>query len=56
LLAQDAFVKMRPMARRRFETEYTGEKNFSQVLNIYRGVMFARNLVSPPPVPVATWQ
>lgn len=50
LVAREAFRDMRPNARRRFETEYTGKKNFSLVLNIYRGVLFAGNVVSPNPV------
>jgi glycosyltransferase involved in cell wall biosynthesis len=54
LLSRDAFEQMRPKARRRFETEYSGARNFMSILNIYRAAMFASKLVSPPPIPVAT--
>jgi glycosyltransferase involved in cell wall biosynthesis len=54
LQARKAFKDMRPQARRRFEMEYTGKKNFSLVLNIYRGVLFAGNVVSSNPVPART--
>jgi hypothetical protein len=47
-----AFAAMRPQARRRYEEAYTGERNFSLLLNVYRGAMVAGSRVYP--IPVAT--
>jgi glycosyltransferase involved in cell wall biosynthesis len=44
------FARMRQFARRRFLAEYTGEKNFSVLLNIYRAAMYPRNSAFPIPV------
>jgi glycosyltransferase involved in cell wall biosynthesis len=54
LVARNAFAGMRPNARRRFETEYTGERNLSLMLNIYRSVLVAGSLVPSTPVPPGT--
>jgi glycosyltransferase involved in cell wall biosynthesis len=54
LVSRNAFELMRPKARRRFETEYSGAKNFMSILNIYRAAMYGSKLVSPPPIPVVT--
>lgn len=54
LVAGNAFAAMRPNARHRFESEYTGERNFSLILNIYRSVLAAGSLVPSTPDPVGT--
>jgi len=54
LLSKNAFRNMRPAARRRFESEYTGEKNFSRLLGIYRSVLYARTAVHSTPFPART--
>lgn len=41
----DGCAQMRPKARRRFEAEYTGARNFSLVLSIYRNAMLTDNRV-----------
>jgi hypothetical protein len=50
LEARGAFPEMRAKARRCFEAEYTGRRNFSLVLNIYRNVIFAGKEVYSIPV------
>lgn len=45
---------MRERARRSFELNYTGERNFSQLLNIYRSVLLAGKMVTSHPVPART--
>jgi glycosyltransferase involved in cell wall biosynthesis len=52
LEARNAFAEMRPKARRRFESEYTGARNISLALNTYRTVIFAHALASSVSVPV----
>lgn len=47
-------AQMRPNARRRFEAEYTGARNLSLVLNIYRNVMVTDNRVFSVPVSAGT--
>lgn len=48
------FGQMRPKARRRFLAEYTGEKNFSLLLNIYQGAMYPEsNTLAVPASPGA---
>lgn len=37
----NAFITMRSGARQRFIAEYTGEKNFSLLVNIYQGAMYS---------------
>lgn len=54
LEAANAFAEMRAQARRRFEAEYTGEKNLSLVLNIYRNAMFTDKRVFSVPVSAGT--
>jgi glycosyltransferase involved in cell wall biosynthesis len=48
------FTNMRPAARRRFEAEYTGERNLSILLKVYRDVLFAGSMVHSTPVPAGT--
>jgi glycosyltransferase involved in cell wall biosynthesis len=45
----NAFARMRPSARLRFLAEYTGEKNFSVLLNIYRTAMYPGDSAFPIP-------
>ncbi len=49
-----AFEKMRPDARLRFLAEYTGEKNFLLLLNIYRTAMHPGNSAFPIPASPGT--
>lgn len=49
-----AFRKMRQHARRRFLAAYTGERNFTVLLDIYRTVMFPRNSAFPIPASPGT--
>jgi|SRR5579859_2477683 len=49
-----AFESMRPDARLRYLAEYTGEKNFSVLLNIYRTAMYPGNSAFPIPVSPGT--
>ena len=50
----NAFERMRSDARLRFLAEYTGEKNFSVLLNIYRAAMSPGNSVFPIPASPGT--
>jgi glycosyltransferase involved in cell wall biosynthesis len=50
----DAFARMRPDARLRFLAEYTGEKNFSVLLNIYRTAMYPGKNAFPIPASPGT--
>jgi hypothetical protein len=43
---------MRTQARLRFLSEYTGEKNFSLLLNIYRAAMYPATAPSPFQLPL----
>ncbi len=54
LVARNAFASMRLNARRRFEAKYTGERNFSLMLNIYRSVLVAGSMVPSTPVVTGT--
>jgi glycosyltransferase involved in cell wall biosynthesis len=54
LTLKNALGDMRHSARRRFETDYTGEKNFSHLFGIYRTVLFAGNAVPSTPLPAGT--
>jgi glycosyltransferase involved in cell wall biosynthesis len=54
LESRNAFAEMRPMARRRFEAAYTGRRNLSLALSIYRSVMFAEKRVSSAAVSART--
>ncbi len=49
-----AFEAMRPDARLRFQAEYTGEKNYSVLLDIYRTAMSPGNSVFPVPASPGT--
>ncbi len=49
-----AFRRMRPDARLRFLSEYTGEKNFSVLLNIYKTAIYPVNSVYPIPASPGT--
>ena len=49
-----AFLKMRPGARLRFLAEYTGKKNYSLLLNIYRTAMYPRKSAFPIPASPGT--
>ncbi|HEY3626032.1 MAG TPA: glycosyltransferase [Terracidiphilus sp.] len=49
-----AWQELRSHARLRFLAEYTGEKNFSVLLNIYRTAMFPRDSTFPIPVSPGT--
>jgi glycosyltransferase involved in cell wall biosynthesis len=54
LLRGDALQSMRTHARQCFQFNYTGEKNFSLLLNVYRSVPIARKLAPSQPVPAGT--
>ena len=54
LVSKNGLTAMRQAARRRFEDEYTGEKNFSRLLGIYRSVLLASTAVPSTPVPART--
>ena len=49
-----AFAAMRLKARHRFLAEYTGEKNFSLLLNIYRKAMYPGQSTFPVPASPGT--
>ena len=49
-----AFREMRGAARLRFLAEYTGEKNYSVLLNIYRTAMYPGNSAFPIPASPGT--
>ena len=46
--------KMRANARRCFESNYTGDKNFSLLLNVYRSVQIGGKMLPTRPVPART--
>jgi glycosyltransferase involved in cell wall biosynthesis len=52
LESMNRFAEMRPKARRRFESEYTGARNIALVLGIYRTVISANALTYSNPVQV----
>jgi glycosyltransferase involved in cell wall biosynthesis len=54
LYARKGFAEMRPNARQQFEAEYTGGKNLSLILNIYRDVLFAGQMVASTVVHAGT--
>ena len=54
LEARNAFEEMRPKARMRYEAEYTGRRNISLVLKIYREVMLADSRVYSVPASTET--
>jgi glycosyltransferase involved in cell wall biosynthesis len=54
LEVRDTFAKMRLEARHRFLAEYTGKKNLSLLLNIYRRAMYPENSAFPVPVSTGT--
>jgi glycosyltransferase involved in cell wall biosynthesis len=54
LEAKQSYRDMRLMARRRFEAEFTGERNLSIALSIYRDTIFAGSRVFSAPASLAT--
>lgn len=54
LLDAGSLISMRGHARRCFETSYTGEKNFTLLLNVYRSVLTTESTVPASPVPART--
>jgi glycosyltransferase involved in cell wall biosynthesis len=54
LLNRGSLNAMRAHARRCFESSYTGEKNFSLLLNVYRSVLVAGKMASARAVPART--
>jgi glycosyltransferase involved in cell wall biosynthesis len=54
LLRGNALESMRANARHCFQSNYTGDKNFSLLLNVYRSVLRAGKLVPSRPVPAGT--
>lgn len=54
LLQQDSLYGMRNYARRCFQSNYTGDKNLSLLLNVYRSVLKSGKLVPSRPVPAGT--
>jgi glycosyltransferase involved in cell wall biosynthesis len=54
LLQGNALELMRANARSCFRSNYTGDKNFSLLLNVYRSVLLAGKLVPSMPVPAGT--
>lgn len=54
LLRGNALESMRVNARHCFQSNYTGDKNFSLLLNVYRSVLRAGKLVPSRPVPAGT--
>ena len=54
LLRTRALSNMRANARRSFEANYSGEKNLSQLLGIYRSVLSAGRMTASSPVPART--
>ena len=54
LLQRNSLCSMRDNARRCFQSNYTGDKNFSLLLNVYRSVLKSGKLVPSQPVPAGT--
>jgi glycosyltransferase involved in cell wall biosynthesis len=54
LEGRTAWPAMRSHARRRFLAEYTGEKNYSVLLNIYRTAMYPGDSAFPVPASAGT--
>lgn len=54
LLDSGLLSAMRAPARQCFESSYTGEKNFTLLLNLYRSVLLARRTVPAGSVPART--
>jgi len=54
LLQCRSLETMRSNARRCFQSNYTGDKNLSLLLNVYRSVLLAGKLVPSRPVPAGT--
>ncbi|HEY2472377.1 MAG TPA: glycosyltransferase [Terracidiphilus sp.] len=54
LLNRGSLIYMRAHARRSFESNYTGEKNFSLLLNVYRSVLIAGKMAPASAVPART--
>ncbi|WP_348261022.1 glycosyltransferase family 4 protein [Telmatobacter sp. DSM 110680] len=54
LLQHNSLCSMRGNARGCFQSNYTGDKNFSTLLNVYRSVLKSRELVQSRAVPAGT--
>lgn len=54
LLQGNSLSTMRANARRSYQSNYTGDKNFSLLLNLYRSVLKSGKLVPSRPVPAGT--
>lgn len=54
LLERRSLGDMRVKARRCFEANYTGDKNYALLLNVYRSVQHAGKMVTASPVPART--
>jgi hypothetical protein len=54
LEGRQGFLEMRAKARQRFLAEYTGERNFSLLVNIYQGAMCSGSSVYPVPASPGT--
>lgn len=54
LLDSGSLTAMRTQARQCFKSSYTGEKNFTLLLNVYRSVLLARRMAPASPVPART--
>jgi len=54
LLQGNSLTSMRTNARRCFQSNYTGDKNLSLLLNVYRSVLKSGKLVPSRPVPAGT--
>lgn len=54
LLERRALTAMRAKARLCFESSYTGDKNYTLMLNVYRSLLHAGKMVPARPVPART--
>jgi len=54
LVQRQALPMMRAKARQCFESNYTGERNFSLLLEVYRSVLLAGKMVPSRPIPAGT--
>jgi glycosyltransferase involved in cell wall biosynthesis len=54
LLQGNSLTSMRTNARRCFQSNYTGDKNLSLLLNVYRSVLKSGKMVPSRPVPAGT--
>jgi len=54
LVQRQTFTHMRAKARHCFESNYTGERNFSLLHDVYRSVLLSEKMVSSRPIPAGT--